>query len=259
MIDLTHGVRAARRARGRARAARSRCRYLPAGVHLAVVDPGVGGERRRASRCGSRTAASLVGPDNGLLAPAAEAGGGVVEAVDIGALAVRAASRCRRRSTGATCSPLSRRGSPAAPRSRDAGEPLDPAGLVALELPARAGRRRGTGGARAVHRPLRQRRSSTSSGPRCSRLRPGVGVAAGSGRCGPCPLRADVRRRRRRRAASLRGRLPAAGASRSTRGTPRRGWGSRSTTSCGSGWCEGGGGMRAVGAVDRAGVRAVAE
>lgn len=53
--------------------------YMPVGVHLAVVDPGVGTQRRpvalRVER-GDR----LVGPDNGLLIDAAEALGGIVEA-----------------------------------------------------------------------------------------------------------------------------------------------------------------------------------
>jgi S-adenosylmethionine hydrolase len=54
--------------------------YLPAGTHLAVVDPGVGTERRP---IGLRTHRGdhLVGPDNGLLVPAAERLGGVEAAV----------------------------------------------------------------------------------------------------------------------------------------------------------------------------------
>lgn len=58
--------------------------YAPAGVHLAVVDPGVGGARRAvAIRCAEEDRI-LVGPDNGLLALAAERFGGAVEALDIG-------------------------------------------------------------------------------------------------------------------------------------------------------------------------------
>jgi S-adenosylmethionine hydrolase len=53
--------------------------YQPIGVHLAVVDPGVGTERRPiALRVGRGDA--LVGPDNGLLVPAAERLGGIVAA-----------------------------------------------------------------------------------------------------------------------------------------------------------------------------------
>jgi S-adenosylmethionine hydrolase len=53
--------------------------YMPVGVHVAVVDPGVGTERLA---LGLRTARGdlLIGPDNGLLVDAGEALGGIVEA-----------------------------------------------------------------------------------------------------------------------------------------------------------------------------------
>jgi S-adenosyl-L-methionine hydrolase (adenosine-forming) len=59
--------------------------HMPAGVHLAVVDPGVGRAERRALAllCVSADR-MLVGPDNGLLWLAAERFGGVARAVDIG-------------------------------------------------------------------------------------------------------------------------------------------------------------------------------
>jgi S-adenosylmethionine hydrolase len=52
---------------------------VPVGVHVAVVDPGVGTARRP---IGLRTGRGdiLIGPDNGLLTPAATALGGLVEA-----------------------------------------------------------------------------------------------------------------------------------------------------------------------------------
>jgi len=54
--------------------------HLPIGAHVAVVDPGVGTQRRPiAIRCGRGDA--LIGPDNGLLLPAAAALGGAVAAV----------------------------------------------------------------------------------------------------------------------------------------------------------------------------------
>jgi S-adenosylmethionine hydrolase len=56
--------------------------FLPAGVLLAVVDPGVGTDRR-AVALRSRSGRLLVGPDNGLLWPAARAAGGVEAAVDL--------------------------------------------------------------------------------------------------------------------------------------------------------------------------------
>jgi hypothetical protein len=61
--------------------------FMDAGVHLAVVDPDVGGVGAHARRAlALRTAAEdriLVGPDNGLLMTAAERFGGVAEAVEI--------------------------------------------------------------------------------------------------------------------------------------------------------------------------------
>ncbi len=50
--------------------------YLPTGVHVAVVDPGVGTERRPVAILTAR-GDHLVGPDNGLLVPGAEALGGI--------------------------------------------------------------------------------------------------------------------------------------------------------------------------------------
>lgn len=51
-------------------------------IHLAVVDPGVGGQRRAVA---ARTARGdvLVGPDNGLLTPAADCLGGAVSCVEL--------------------------------------------------------------------------------------------------------------------------------------------------------------------------------
>ncbi|CAN5726245.1 SAM-dependent chlorinase/fluorinase [soil metagenome] len=55
--------------------------YMPGdAVYLAVVDPGVGTERRELA-LGTESGALLVGPDNGLLVPAAEALGGISGAV----------------------------------------------------------------------------------------------------------------------------------------------------------------------------------
>lgn len=53
--------------------------FMPVGVHLAVVDPGVGTDRRGVALKVAR-GDILVGPDNGLLMPATERLGGVVAA-----------------------------------------------------------------------------------------------------------------------------------------------------------------------------------
>jgi S-adenosyl-L-methionine hydrolase (adenosine-forming) len=81
VIDITHGVPRHDVRVGAVLLAES-LPYVPAGVHLAVVDPGVGTQRRAvALACGDGR--RLVGPDNGLLWLAAEASGGVVQATDI--------------------------------------------------------------------------------------------------------------------------------------------------------------------------------
>lgn len=56
--------------------------YLPVGVHLAVVDPGVGTARRPIALEAAR-GDRFVGPDNGLLVPAAERAGGIAAAREL--------------------------------------------------------------------------------------------------------------------------------------------------------------------------------
>ncbi|EXG80255.1 SAM hydrolase/SAM-dependent halogenase family protein [Cryptosporangium arvum] len=81
IIDVTHLVPLADVRRGAAVLADA-VPYLPTdAVHVAVVDPGVGTARRAIVVETPR--GHLVGPDNGLLLPAAEALGGVVAAVEL--------------------------------------------------------------------------------------------------------------------------------------------------------------------------------
>jgi S-adenosyl-L-methionine hydrolase (adenosine-forming) len=70
VIDITHGIPPQAILQG-ALVLRSTMKYMPVGVHLAVVDPGVGGHRRAIA---VRTAdgRSFVGPDNGLVMLAAD-------------------------------------------------------------------------------------------------------------------------------------------------------------------------------------------
>jgi S-adenosylmethionine hydrolase len=83
VIDVTHGI-PRHDVRFGAIVLRNALPFMPAGVHLAVVDPEVGGRRRAiAVRCDDEEQL-LVGPDNGLLRLAADRFGGIVEAVDIG-------------------------------------------------------------------------------------------------------------------------------------------------------------------------------
>ncbi len=76
VIDLTHAVDRGDVRHGAVLLARA-VPHTPTAVHLAVVDPGVGGDRRGIAVATSRGDV-LVGPDNGLLLPAAEELGGVV-------------------------------------------------------------------------------------------------------------------------------------------------------------------------------------
>ena len=75
IIDVTHGIAPQHVLQG-ALVLANTTPYMPMGVHLAVVDPGVGSARRPlALRSGDGRL--FVGPDNGLLVPAAERLGGI--------------------------------------------------------------------------------------------------------------------------------------------------------------------------------------
>jgi S-adenosylmethionine hydrolase len=80
VIDVTHQVPAQDVRRGAAVLAQT-VPWLPPAVHLAVVDPGVGTRRRGIAVVAAR--GLLVGPDNGLLLPAADALGGMTAAYEL--------------------------------------------------------------------------------------------------------------------------------------------------------------------------------
>ncbi|MGH9286282.1 MAG: SAM hydrolase/SAM-dependent halogenase family protein, partial [Acidimicrobiales bacterium] len=83
VIDITHGV-APYDVRAGALALVRSVEYLAAGVVLAVVDPGVGTDRRAvAVEVGEAGESVLVGPDNGLLAPAVAMVGGALRAAEL--------------------------------------------------------------------------------------------------------------------------------------------------------------------------------
>src|SRR4051812_34909588 len=79
VLDVSHGIER-HDVRSGALVLRRALPYFPAGVHLAVVDPEVGGERRAVAVRTAEDDRILVGPDNGLLALAVERFGGAVEA-----------------------------------------------------------------------------------------------------------------------------------------------------------------------------------
>jgi S-adenosyl-L-methionine hydrolase (adenosine-forming) len=80
IIDVTHGIPPFDVRAGALALARS-IQYLPPGVVLAVVDPGVGTERRGVAV--EVDGGFLVGPDNGLLAPAVAMMGGASRVVSL--------------------------------------------------------------------------------------------------------------------------------------------------------------------------------
>jgi S-adenosyl-L-methionine hydrolase (adenosine-forming) len=81
VIDITHGVSPQGVLQGALTLANT-LPFMPEGVHLAVVDPGVGGSRR-ALALRDASGRVHVGPDNGLLIVAAEKLGGIAEAHEL--------------------------------------------------------------------------------------------------------------------------------------------------------------------------------
>jgi S-adenosyl-L-methionine hydrolase (adenosine-forming) len=81
VIDVTHGIQPQHVLQGALVFAKT-LPYMPPGVHVAVVDPGVGGDRKPVALRGA-DGRFYVGPDNGLLLIAAEQLGRVEEAVEI--------------------------------------------------------------------------------------------------------------------------------------------------------------------------------
>lgn len=82
LIDLTHQIAPFDVRAGSLTLARC-ISYLPSGVILAVVDPGVGGDRKAIAVEVADGEGVLVGPDNGLLAPAVAMAGGSGRAVTL--------------------------------------------------------------------------------------------------------------------------------------------------------------------------------
>ena len=219
IVDITHGIERYAVRQG-ALVLRNTLPYMPVGVHVAVVDPQVGTERRAIAlrtgdgriprRTGQRSAQPGVGALRGR-----RPGGGHH--------ALAAPSRTR---LGHVPRPRHLRpgGRLARPR-RGAGrrrDPLDPETLARVGPPIRV-RSSGRGGPRACDRPLRQRglnvdhdglagqASRSAAGWRWRSVRRDVRGH----------VRPDVRRCERRRAARVPGRLPNARAGDQPRGRRR--------------------------------------
>lgn len=132
VVDITHGI-PRHSVRHGALVMANTLPFLPRGVHVAVVDPQVGTERRAvAVRTGEGRV--LVGPDNGVLSLAWGRGGGAAEAIDI------SRSPHRLEPVSATFhgrdvfAPVAAHLA-AGEELREAGEPLGVEELALLELP----------------------------------------------------------------------------------------------------------------------------
>jgi S-adenosylmethionine hydrolase len=133
VIDVSHEVPAHDVRAGGLALARS-AQYLCPGVVLAVVDPGVGGPRRSVAVEVGDGASVLVGPDNGLLAPAVALVGGASRAVELTEVAFQLEA------PGATFAGRDVFAPAAAHLCRgvdllDLGPAIDPAGLLPSVLP----------------------------------------------------------------------------------------------------------------------------
>lgn len=140
VLDITHGIRPGHVLQG-ALVLANTLPYMPAGVHLAVVDPGVGtGRRALALRDGEGRL--HVGPDNGLLLAAVERFGGVAQAHELAnpAYSLQPVSRTfHGRDLFAPAAAHLARGV----AIEELGPPLAPDELVSLEIPRpEAGRSR---------------------------------------------------------------------------------------------------------------------
>jgi S-adenosylmethionine hydrolase len=132
VIDITHGIRPGRILQGALMLANTLA-YMPTGVHLAVVDPGVGGSRRPlALRDGSGR--FYVGPDNGLLLPAADRYGGVAEAHELANPAYALEHVSRTFHGRDLFSPAAAHLALGVPLG-ELGPPIDPDALVRLDVP----------------------------------------------------------------------------------------------------------------------------
>lgn len=132
LIDLSHGI-ARQDVRQGAIVLANSLPSCPPGVHLAVVDPGVGSPRRAVAVAAAEDR-FLIGPDNGLLSPALERLGGALAAVEL------SKSPFRLEPVSATFhgrdlfAPVAAHLALGA-RLEEAGESIDPSSLAALDLP----------------------------------------------------------------------------------------------------------------------------
>ncbi|MDX6401963.1 MAG: hypothetical protein QOF27_2569, partial [Gaiellaceae bacterium] len=132
ILDITHGIAPQGVLQGALTLANT-LPFMPEGVHLAVVDPGVGGSRRAlALRDGSGRI--HVGPDNGLLILAAEKLGGIAEAHELGNPEYALDSVSRTFHGRDLFSPAAAHLALGVPLA-ELGPPIDPEALARLDIP----------------------------------------------------------------------------------------------------------------------------
>ncbi len=132
IVDITHGIEPQAVLQG-ALVLANTVPYMPEGVHLAVVDPGVGSDRRSLA-LRDTTGRLYVGPDNGLLVPAAEKLGGIAGAWELANTTYMLEPVSRTFHGRDVFSPAAAHlASGVAPD--ELGPPLDPSALVRIKLP----------------------------------------------------------------------------------------------------------------------------
>jgi S-adenosylmethionine hydrolase len=132
VIDITHGIPATQVLQG-ALVLANTLPYMPEGVHIAVVDPGVGSDRK-AIALRSRDGRLYVGPDNGLLVPAAERLGGIDGAWELANPAYRLEPVSRTFHGRDLFSPAAAHLASGVDPS-ELGPSLEPGSLIRLEVP----------------------------------------------------------------------------------------------------------------------------
>jgi S-adenosyl-L-methionine hydrolase (adenosine-forming) len=133
LIDLSHGI-ARQDVRQGAIVLANALPSCPPGVHLGVVDPGVGSPRRAVAVAAAESRV-LVGPDNGLLSRALDRLGGALDAVELSRSPFRlepvSASFHGRDLFAPVAAHLA-----LGAHLEEAGEAIDPASLTGLALPS---------------------------------------------------------------------------------------------------------------------------
>ena len=131
IIDITHGIPATSVLQG-ALVLANTIGFMPVGVHLAIVDPGVGGPRRPLA-LRDADGRMYVGPDNGLLLPAASRAG-IEVAYELANPAYALESISRTFHGRDLFSPAAAHLATGV-ALEELGPPVDPEGLIRLDLP----------------------------------------------------------------------------------------------------------------------------